>query len=195
MFGDAGGPRIAIGDFAKVTTGSTPSRDDPENFGGTTPWVKTGEVHGIINSTSERVTEKGIRSARLKVFPVGSVVIAMYGQGKTRGQSAVLSVPATTNQACAVILPNERFDSQFLQAQLAIEYERLRGDAEGGNQPNLSLGRVQRFTLQMPSIARQRAFAVRISQVRAQTVGVEHALAASDELFASIQVRAFSGRL
>lgn len=196
MFRDAPCERVAIGSFADVRTGSTPSRKDPENFGGSIPWVKTTEVQGgTITETSEYVTEEGIRRARLRVYPSGSVVVAMYGQGRTRGQSAILGMPATTNQACAVIMPNDTFEPAFLQAQLALSYDRLRGEAEGGNQPNLSIGRVAAFEVLLPPVDAQREFSATVGQIDAQRTVIKRAIAADDELFASLQSRAFRGEL
>lgn len=196
MFGDSSATRIRIGDFAEVRSGSTPSRDDPGNYGGAIPWVKTGEVQGgVITETAEHVTEKGAATARLRLFPEGSVLVAMYGQGKTRGQSAILGIPATTNQACAVILPTDSFVPSFLQAQLALSYGRLRGEAEGGNQPNLSLGRVAGFEVLLPDVVDQQAFAARIKRTDAQRSSVRRAHAADNEFFASLQSRAFQGDL
>lgn len=129
------------------------------------------------------------------MFPAGSVVVAMYGQGRTRGQSAILGIPAATNQACAVIAPNAAFVPTFLQAQLALSYDRLRGEAEGGNQPNLSLGRVAGFEVLLPDVAEQQMFAGRIEFLEEQRSSIRRALATDDELFASLQSRAFQGDL
>lgn len=187
--------RAAIGDFADVRTGSTPSREDADNYGGSVPWVKTGEVKGTITATEECVTEKGMAASRLRLFPAGSVIVAMYGQGRTRGRSALLGVAATTNQACAVIPPNGSFDPVFLQAQLAVEYDRLRGNAEGGNQPNLSVGRLQKFEVALPPLSDQHQFAERVGQVNTHRAVVQRALETDGELFASLQSRAFKGEL
>lgn len=119
----------------------------------------------------------------------------MYGQGRTRGQSAILGIPAATNQACAVIAPNAAFVPTFLQAQLALSYDRLRGEAEGGNQPNLSLGRVAGFEVLLPDVAEQQMFAGRIEFLEEQRSSIRRALATDDELFASLQSRAFQGDL
>lgn len=196
MFALSDSETIPIGEFAYVRSGSTPSRKNPANHGGTIPWVKTAEVAGnTIWETSETVTAEGVRNARLTKFPAGSVVIAMYGQGKTRGQSAILGVPATTNQACAVILPNESFDPAFLQTQLDISYERLRKEARGGNQPNLSVSRVQAFKVTLPPISTQQEFASVIHHIKRLRTTVRQALTTDNQLFSSLQSRAFKGEL
>ena len=58
-------------------------------------------------------------------------MVAMYGQGKTRGQSGILKIEAATNQACAAILPDERYNTEFLQKYLHIQYEQLREMGRG----------------------------------------------------------------
>lgn len=194
-FRNVTGGQVPIGEFAEVRTGATPSRDDPRNFGGSIPWVKTAEVRGTITSTSEGVTKAGFESAHLRLFPIGSVLIAMYGQGKTRGQSAILGVEAATNQACAVVLPNAYFDPVFLQAQMSSSYHRLRTFAEGGNQPNLSIGRIQRFPVTLPPIGDQRAFAARVGQINRQRGAMARLVNHDNSLFASLQYLAFEGRL
>jgi type I restriction enzyme S subunit len=195
MFGGSKHKPQPIGSFASVRTGSTPSRDDPRNYDGSIPWVKTAEVHGTITETSEHVSEIGKDNGRLTLFPAGSVVVAMYGQGKTRGQSAILGIPATTNQACAVVPPNPRFDPSFLHAQMTVSYDRLRGMAEGGNQPNLNLARIKAFEVLLPPLPLQEEFARKVEAINAQRATVLAAQQADDLLFASLQSRAFRGEL
>lgn len=194
MFGHMAAHR-EIGEFANVQTGATPPRDDPTNFNGGIPWIKTGEVTGIITATAETVSEQGAKKARLRRFPIGSVVIAMYGQGATRGRSALLAIEATTNQACAVIEPNESFEPVFLLTQLRIGYEQLRESAEGGNQPNLNLARIRSFKVRLPARETQRAFVQRVENVSRSMAVTAQSMVADDELFASLQSRAFRGEL
>lgn len=149
--------RVKIGDVAPTTSGTTPSRDredywKPPKY----PWVKTGEiVFAPIRSTEERVSEKALAECSLSLLPPGTVLVAMYGQGKTRGQSAVLEVEATTNQACFAILPNESFEPGYLQLWLRHSYENLRSQSEarGGNQSNLNGGMLNAF--EVPLISRE----------------------------------------
>ncbi len=145
------GDSIKIGDAAKTVSGTTPSRSrkdywEPPKY----PWVKTGEVvFNPITRTEEYISEKALEDCSLSVLPPGTVLIAMYGQGKTRGQSALLQVAATTNQACIAILPCEAFDPEYLQFWLSHSYEVLRTQSEsrGGNQPNLNGEILNQFTV------------------------------------------------
>lgn len=84
----------------RVTSGGTPSRAVPEYFGGSIPWVKTGEVKkGFIYETEECITELGLENSSAKLIPPNSLIVAMYGDGDTAGNVAVNKVPVTTNQA------------------------------------------------------------------------------------------------
>lgn len=112
MFGDPatnpkGWPVETIGRLTSVQTGATPSRENLAYYSDAEiPWVKTGEVNGgIISETEEMISQKALSETNCKVFPVGTILVAMYGQGQTRGRSAVLGIPAASNQACAAILP------------------------------------------------------------------------------------------
>ncbi len=184
-----------LGYVVRPATGGTPSRGEPRNFGGTTPWVKTAEVTGgTVTSTEEAITERGLASARLRVFPVDSILIALYGQGRTRGQCAVLGIPAATNQACAVLVPGD-YDSAFLFVQLRLAYERLRAMARGGNQANLNLELVGSLPVIMPPRAAQHAFSERSSAIVALHSKSAGQLGCADTLFAALQQGAFAGAL
>ena len=160
------------------------------------PWVKTGEVNGReIYETEELVTEKGIRSSKLKTFPKGTVLIAMYGQGKTRGQIGRLGVDATVNQACAALVAKEGLSSKFLFEQLKLSYDRLRNLGQGGNQPNLNSGLVKAFEIIVPPIEMQKEF---VKQIQSLDLLKRQFFDTADKmnaLFASLQQRAFRGGL
>jgi Restriction endonuclease S subunits len=101
-------PVRSLGSLCSVETGGTPPRSRPEYFQGSIPWVKTGEVVGrLITTTEEKITEEAVEKSNCRVYPEGTILIAMYGQGATRGRTAMLGVPATTNQACAAALLHE----------------------------------------------------------------------------------------
>ena len=98
-----------VGDVTQMGTGSTPSRNQKSYFGGSIPWVKSTEVNwGTVTTTSECLSSDGVKAARLKLYPKGSIVLALYGQGRTRGKCAVLGINATINQACCALVPLHR---------------------------------------------------------------------------------------
>ena len=171
MFGDpatadAKHELLAIGNFADVQTGATPLRRESKYYGGSIPWVKTGEVsRNFANGVEENITETAIKETNCKVFPAGAILVAMYGQGDTRGKAAILPFEAATNQACAAIMPSPAHNEVFLNAQLQLLYEDMRAKSLGGNQKNLSLGIIKSMKVILPPMEAQQEFATFVSQV------------------------------
>ena len=171
MFGDPAGVTakqrlVSIGSFTDVQTGATPLRKEPKYYGGSIPWVKTGEVaRNFSNGVEESITDIAIRETNCKVFPAGTILVAMYGQGDTRGKAAILPFEAATNQACAAIVPSPSHDESFLNAQLQLLYEKMRARSLGGNQKNLSLGIIKSMKVLLPSMEAQNEFADFVAQV------------------------------
>jgi type I restriction enzyme S subunit len=137
-----------------IETGGTPSRKMTEYWdGGTIPWVKTGEVQNCdIVAAEEHITPLGLAESNAKVFPTDTLLIAMYGEGKTRGQVGWLKTPAATNQACAALI-NEDI-SQVARSYAYYfclgQYQKLREDSVGGNQPNLNLDKIKTWEIPVP---------------------------------------------
>lgn len=152
-------PKKVLGEHARTTSGSTPPRGDNRYWSpAEIPWVKTGEVaFAPITHTEEAISRRALAECSLTLLPPCTVLIAMYGQGKTRGQSAILEVEATTNQACFAILPNETWDAAFLHHWLMASYDDLRSlsDGRGGNQANLNGALLNALEIPAPGIAEQ----------------------------------------
>lgn len=161
-----GWPVHPIGDVLTVHTGGTPSRGVPDHWDGEVPWVKTGEVNfGLITETEEHITEDGLRQSAAKICPVNSVLVALYGQGPTRGRVALLGIDAATNQACAAIVPSSDFDPSFVYYYLESKYSDLRAMAHGAAQPNLNLSMIKGFPIPVPPLAEQRSLVDLVSAV------------------------------
>jgi type I restriction enzyme S subunit len=144
-------PTSRVDQLCEVATGSTPARNRAAYYDGPYPWIKTGEVDiPLIISAEEHISEAAIAETNCKLFPVGTVLIAMYGQGKTRGKVGMLGIPAATNQACAAILPSQKIDRYFLYTQLSLMYEHLRAMGRGGNQENLNLSMIKSLEVLVP---------------------------------------------
>ena len=165
MFGEPSkNPKFKIkklGDVCEVKSGGTPDRKNSSYWdNGNIPWVKTAEVNGkTINSTEECITENGRKNSNASIYPKNSLLIAMYGQGKTRGRVAKLGINASTNQACAVLLPSTNYNTDFLLNFLKISYINLRNLGRGGNQPNLNLNLIKQFEIILPPLELQKQFA------------------------------------
>ena len=137
-----------------VVSGGTPSRSTPAYWtGGVIPWVKTTEVdYCVIRETKEHITQDGLDSSTAKLLPPGTLLLAMYGQGVTRGKVAILGIEATCNQACAAImsLDDNVVDTKYLYHFLTFRYEEIRRLAHGGQQQNLNLDIVRSFPIARP---------------------------------------------
>ncbi|MEW8496301.1 MAG: restriction endonuclease subunit S [Candidatus Thiodiazotropha taylori] len=201
MFGDPATnpksfPKIEISEFAEVKTGSTPSRRNEEFWNGTVRWVKTGEVSGgKITSTEETISELALKKTNCKTFPINTILLAMYGQGKTRGRVGILGVPAATNQACAAILPSENILPDFLFEYLKIQYQQIRALGRGGNQENLNLSMVKSYPVLLPSMKQQQSFIDIISSISAQRKNCIDEFIQFEALFNTLMQNAFSGKL
>lgn len=185
--------RKRIGDIANTTSGTTPSRSNKAYWESAIhPWVKTGEVaFAPITQTEEAVSAQALKECSLSLLPVGAVLVAMYGQGKTRGQSAVLQVPATTNQACFAILPNEQLEPQYLQYWLQYSYPDLRAlsDSRGGNQSNLNGAMLNDFEIPLIPLEQQKQIVKSIEQALAEVSCIEEGIHAQQAEVALLPAR------
>lgn len=145
--------RVVLGDIATISSGGTPDRTRAEYWGGSIPWVKTGEVQfNRITQAEENITDAAISNSAAKVLPRGTLLMAMYGQGKTRGQVAILDIDAATNQACAAIKPSEIKDTDFLFHYLAFHYQNIRRLANSGSQENLNAELIRSIPIVYPEL-------------------------------------------
>ncbi len=139
----------SIGSIFETSSGGTPDRSKSEYWGGNTPWITTSLVgFSVITKADEYISDAGLKSSSAKLFPEKTILVAMYGQGKTRGQVAMLGIKAATNQACAAILPRKEIDPRFVFLNLGNRYEEMRRLSNSGGQENLSQGLIR--ALQFP---------------------------------------------
>jgi type I restriction enzyme S subunit len=141
-----------IDEIASVTSGGTPSRSNSEYWDGNIPWVTTSLVDfNVIQTAEEFITQDGLKNSSAKLFPKNTILMAMYGQGITRGKVAILGIEATTNQACCAIKLNNSFDTHFIFQNLMNRYEEIRDLSNDGGQKNLSAGIIKEIEVVSPS--------------------------------------------
>lgn len=148
-------PTKPIGSICDSGSGGTPSRSVESYYGGDIAWIKTGEVlDDVIYDTEEKITRSALNNSSAKLYPKDSIVVAMYGQGLTRGRTAKLGIDATTNQACLVLynIDTNKVLPDYLWYYLQGEYHRLRSLAYGNNQPNLNAGIINNYPIVIPPI-------------------------------------------
>ena len=152
-------PRIPIVDLClTVTSGGTPSRKEPSFWdSGTIPWVKTGELSDWkITKTAELITPQGLARSSAKVFAPGTVLMAMYGDGRTITTLGIVDTPCSSNQACCAFVTNPRIcDSLYLFYALRFHRKELLNLVVAGAQRNLSISILKRFTVFYQPIERQ----------------------------------------
>lgn len=169
-----------LGEVAEISSGGTPSRTNSTYWNGNIPWVSTTLIDfNFIDKTEEFITVEGLKNSSAKLFPKGTLLMAMYGQGKTRGKIAILNIEATTNQACgAIITNNEVLNSLFTFQNLAKRYEEIRDLSNQGGQENLSGGIIKSIEISFPTLLEQTKIATFLTAVdeKIQALKKKHSL-------------------
>jgi type I restriction enzyme, S subunit len=146
-----------IKNLCKISSGGTPSRSRKQYYNGNIPWIKTGELNDVIlYDTEEKITEEGLNNSSAKLYPVNSLVVAMYGA--TIGKTAKLGIESSTNQACAVLfdINNDIIDTDFLWLYIQSQIDELKKLAYGSAQPNLNAGTIANFKVYVPDLDLQK---------------------------------------
>ena len=191
-----------IGEVAIVSTGKTPMRAETDYWeNGTVPWL-TSTITGkeFCYEAEQFVTEVAVKKCTLKIFKSGTLLLAMYGEGKTRGQVTELKLSATCNQACAAIIVDEnKALRSFIKLRLLENYEETRKTAAGGNQPNLNLNKVRDIPVLLPPIEEQTEIVARVEQLFTYADQIEQrvkdAQSRVNHLTQAILTKAFRGEL
>ena len=185
-----------IKNICKVQTGATPSRKNSAYYDGGIPWVKTGEVNGgKIEETEEYITELAVQETNCRKFPIGTILVAMYGQGATRGKVGILNCAAATNQACAALIALACEDQEYIFAVLRNCYDELRNLGRGGTQPNLNLTLVKNFEIPWPEEFAREEFSQKWRELDNLRHLLHRKLSLLQELQKSLANRAFAGLL
>lgn len=194
---------LRLGDVATVGSGATPLRSRREYYeAGTIPWVTSSALNTeFVTKPSGFITEKALKETSVKLWPSGTLLVAMYGEGQTRGKCSELLIEATTNQACAaILLEHEASDLRpFIKLHFTASYEANRRLASGGVQPNLSLGLIKAQMIALPPLHEQKRIVAeverQVSTVQALDKALVRHLKRGSSLRRSILAFAFSGRL
>jgi len=190
-----------IGDVFEVFIGSTPKRNKPNYWGGNINWLSSGEIAFCnIKNTREKITTEGLENTSCKVHPIGTVIIAMIGEGKTRGQAAILKVESSHNQNTAAIrVDNKTYKSELLYYYLVLKYEDNRRVGSGNNQKALNKERVKSIPIPIPPLKEQQLIVDELESKLTVCDKIEEtikeALLKSENLRQSILKKAFEGKL
>ena len=158
-----------IGDISDNSAGGTPSRLNYlywEN--GTVPWISSGEIKNKLVLTSrEKITKLGLKKSAAKIFSKGSILLAITGQGKTRGMTGLLGINSSTNQSVVGIKTHDGVSNYYLWYYLQNQYNKLRGISQGSNQGGLNLKLINNYKIFLPSLHEQQKIASILSGVDA----------------------------
>lgn len=190
-----------LGDVFEVNVGATPSRGDASLWAGELPWVSSGEVaFSRIGHTREHITREAAGNPAKRIHPPGTVMLAMIGEGKTRGQAAILDIEAAHNQNCASIrVSATKVLPEYVYGYLEERYIETRRGGSGGLQQALNKAAIQRFPIPIPPLATQRSLVAAWDEVRSSVARLDSELARASQrslsLRRSLLTAAFSGRL
>ena len=155
---------VRIGNIGSWSSGATPSRTQSEYYGGSVPWLKTGDLtDGYVTNIPETITDLALEKTSLRLNPVGSVLMAMYGA--TIGKLGILQVEATTNQACCACIPYEGMFNKYLFYFLKANRRTFIKMGEGGAQPNISKEKIVSAILPLPPLAEQKRIVAKLEEL------------------------------
>ncbi|SHG06471.1 restriction endonuclease subunit S [Vibrio gazogenes] len=187
-----------LADIAQVTFGGTPSRKKPEYWlNGTVPWIRTTEVQNCVltpEDTQEYISELGLKNSSAKIVPAGTVLLAMIGQGKTRGQVALLKFEATTNQNCSAIIFKNDQEPTFHFNFLLSQYENIRAMSNSAGQSNLSGTLVKAIRVPVPPLTEQKKIAQILSTWDKAISTTEQLLANSQQQKKALMQQLLTGK-
>ncbi len=177
---------VKLGELFKVTSGGTPSRRKPEFYeGGTIPWIKTGDLHNKnVTEASEYITQDGLDGSSARMYPKGTVLVAMYGA--TIGACSILDIDACTNQACAAFTPNSEVDISFLYYLLKRNKSTFVKAGSGGAQPNISATFLKEFEIPLPPLDEQKRIAAILDKADAIRRKRQQAIDLADDFLRSV---------
>lgn len=193
------GDETPLGKIAKLSTGSTPSRGNSSYFNGPHKWVLTAEIaEREILDTKESLSDEAVRDYSLSIYPVNTILVAMYGQGQTRGRTALLKIPAATTQnTAAIVVDEKKADPYYVWYYLRSAYDEIRGrDYSGAGVPHLNLEIVRALQIPLPSLTTQKEVVEEINAEVAALEGItllsrkaeHHILRSLDEVWGSPKI-------
>ncbi len=185
-----------LGEVAEISSGGTPSRTNPYYWNGKIPWVSTTLIDfNFIKKADEYITEEGLKNSSAKLFPKGTLLMAMYGQGKTRGKIAILNIEATTNQACGAITTNNEILSPLFAFQnIAKRYDEIRDLSNQGGQENLSGGIIKGIEISFPTLPEQSKIASFLTAVDAKIQALKKKKSLLQQYKKGVMQRLFANR-
>jgi type I restriction enzyme, S subunit len=191
-----------IGSFSKVGTGATPLKNRNDFYeNGNINWITSKATNDdYVYESEQLITEIALNECRLKINPIGTIIVALYGQGKTRGQVSELMIESSTNQALATIIVDENESiNTYLKYFLKKSYFDIREKASGGTQPNLNLSKIKNIEIEYPPLKTQQKVVAYLDEISNKMEKIKQIqkekMQSLKALKASILDKAFKGEL
>lgn len=186
-----------IADITNVCSGGTPSTKDALCWNGTIPWLSSGEVcNKRIFSTEKKISDYGLKNSSAKMVPIGSVMIALAGQGKTRGQVGITTIDLCTNQSIGSILPSHNFCPSFLFYNLLNRYDEIRSISGGDSgRGGLNLEMIKNISVNMPTPSEQTIIAQILTTQEEYISAIEHMIVVEEKRLEWLTDELLSGRI
>lgn len=190
--------QFRLGEMTEIYSGGTPSTTISEYWGGSIPWMSSGELNNKkIYDVEGRITQKGMQNSSAHLIPKYCVLIGLAGQGKTRGTAAYNYISLCTNQSIAAIYPNDKkFDSRFLYYIIDSMYESLRELSSGdGGRGGLTKGLISNLEIYMPEVPEQQAVAQVLSDMDSEIEQLEKKLSKYRQIKQGMMQELLTGRI
>ncbi len=162
---------VCLDDISDIGTGSTPLTSNLEYYeNGNVPWITSAATsEDFIIAADSYITASAVADYRLRVYPPGTLIVALYGQGKTRGQISQLKIAVSVNQACAAItfIEATKEVGNYVRKVFEKKYDELRALAAGGAQPNLNVRKIKETLIPLPPLEEQKRIVAKVDQLMA----------------------------
>jgi type I restriction enzyme S subunit len=187
---------VRMHDICQLNTGTTPATKRRDYYQGEVAFIKTAEIiNNRIRAATTFISKQAVADYNLTIYPRGTILMAMYGQGKTRGQVSLMEIPAATTQNAAAIQPSAAVDATFLWHFLLNSYDYLRSIGALGHVSHLNLGYLRDFLIPVPQLDEQRNIAAILDAIDRKIDLHRHKQALFEELFKSLLHKLMTGEI
>lgn len=168
---------VRLGEYTDIGTGTTPSTTNTNYYQGNIPWITSSSTgKKFIDSADKLITQEAINDYNLRIYPINTLIIALYGQGKTRGQISELLIPSAINQACAAInsINQNYLLNSYIKLVFQKQYEEIRTLAAGCAQPNLNVGKIKNTLIPIPPLTEQKRIVAKVEELMSLVINLEN---------------------